>query len=63
MNNTKDLLLNLKAYIKNNDKVYIDMLLDNLKSELLHNKHHLEYELKDINNNLELIDLIEKESD
>lgn len=54
-NNIRNELLNLYSYYKKNDFIYLEMLLDNYKHELEHNKQELEYQLKEINRNIELL--------
>lgn len=61
MNQTRNILLNLKSYIKSNDTIYIDMLLDNIKSELEAEKKDLEYQLQENKNNIELLKIIKME--
>ena len=61
MNQTRNILLNLKSYIKSNDTIYIDMLLDNIKSELETEKKDLEYQLQENKKNMELLKIIKTE--
>ena len=61
MNQTRNILLNLKSYLKSNDSIYIDMLLDNITSELEAEKKDLEYQLQENKNNMELLKIIKTE--
>ena len=56
----RDILVTLRAYENSNNKVYLDMLLDTIKTELENKKHYLEYELKEVDSNLELLENIKR---
>lgn len=56
----RDILVTLRAYENSNNKVYLNMLLDTIKTELENKKHYLEYELKEVDSNLELLESIKR---
>ena len=62
MNNLRDILINLNCYKKTNDDMYFEWALENIINRLLYRKEELQYEIKDIEKSLELIELIKKES-
>ena len=61
INENRNKLLNLYSYYKKKDFIYLEMLLDNFKSELEHNKKELEYQLQEIKQNIELLQDIKED--
>jgi len=60
MNETRNELLNLSHYVITSDKIYLDMLLENYKSELERQKEEAQNKLKEASDNLELLELIKE---
>ena len=54
----RNILVNLRTYLNKKDTIYLDMLLEAIENELKTKKSNLQYELKEINDNLKLLEEI-----
>ena len=62
MNEIRNELLLLIPLVKKEDKkIYFDMLLERFESDLKKQKEDLKYKLKEIDDNIELLEYVKKE--